>query len=1003
MTSSQVTVVRGGGAIGSQGEGLLDMTRRLGLGGCAFDASDEDAAAAYATYAGGATFGTQPTAISFTGDDFMGVFKDVDDVFSGYKMTFDNLADGLVALGMVGGLALGGAADKIPYTTGAHAYAETTLSAFGRSLIDDANGGAALTTLGISDFIKTLTDDADAATARATLGLVAGTDVQAFDATLLSLASLGTGANKIAYTTGADTWAETALTAFGRSLIDDADAPTSRTTLGLVIGTDVQAYDAELAAFAGLTSAANKLPYFTGSGTAALADFTAFARSLVDDTDAATSRTTLGLVIGTDVQAFDATLNSIAALGTGANKIAYTTGVDTWAETPLTAAGRALIDDADASAMRTTLGVVIGADVQAYNARLASIAASGIVAEMLGESVFDTDNTLAANSNSRIASQSAVKVYVDNSIAALVASSPSTLDTLNELATALGDDPAFATTVSTALGNRLRFDAAQTLSGGQKTQAQANIGLVIGTDVQAQDATLLSLAGLGTGANKIAYTTGVDTWAETALTAFGRSLIDDADASTARTTLGLVIGTDVQAYDAELAAWAGLTSAANKLGYFTGSGTAAVTDFTAFARTLVDDANQAAMQTTLGLVPGTDIQAFDATLLSLATLGTAANKMAYTTGVDTWAETALTAAGRSLIDDADTATMRTTLGLVIGTDVQAYDAELAAVAGLTSAANKLAYFTGSGTAALADLTAAGRALIDDADASAMRTTLGLVIGTDVAALASPTFTGTPILSTAWTFGSSIGMSKSSNLFVSTGGTSGTQWNNNANNAALMTLSDAGILVIGGANVGGEKLTVIGAGGTATAAFKGDTAAAQIIQTWNAAASGTRTLGAFFTGAGATNVGTITSDGTGVTYGSASAEFLPNGKKNKLNIRDMDPEFARQVVRAMAPKHYTHARDKSPGHGMVVEHVNANLKEIGINGEALGFYNMPCKARIGVMDYGKWTPFLAAVANDHDDILGSHHNILGAQAEQIADLKKVVAGLSDEVLKLKNAA
>jgi hypothetical protein len=74
-------------------------------------------------------------------------------------------------------------------------------------------------------------------------------------------------------------------------------------------------------------------------------------------TTASAARTALGLAIGTDVQAFDAGLASIAGLTTAADRMIYTTASDVYAVATLTAAGRAILDDADATAQRTTLGL----------------------------------------------------------------------------------------------------------------------------------------------------------------------------------------------------------------------------------------------------------------------------------------------------------------------------------------------------------------------------------------------------------------------------------------------------------------------------------------------------------------------------------------------------------------------------------------------------------------------------------------------------------------------
>ncbi|HCU5317720.1 TPA: phage tail protein [Escherichia coli] len=110
-----------------------------------------------------------------------------------------------------------------------------------------------------------------------------------------------------------------------------------------------------------------------------------------------------------------------------------------------------------------------------------------------------TNNTQIANT-----------AFVMAAIAALVDSSPDALNTLNELAAALGNDPNFATTMTNALAGK-----------------------------QPKDATLTALAGLATAADRFPYFTGNDVASLATLTKVGRDILAKSTVSAVIEYLGL--------------------------------------------------------------------------------------------------------------------------------------------------------------------------------------------------------------------------------------------------------------------------------------------------------------------------------------------------------------------------------------------------------------------------------------------------------------------------------
>lgn len=245
-------------------------------------------------------------------------------------------------------------------------------------------------TLGTAAYTSSAAYDAAGAAAAAQAAAIAAS--QPLDTDLSAIAALVSAADKLPYATGAGTWTLTSFTTAGRALIDDVDATAQRVTLGLVIGADVQAYDADLTTWAGITPG-------TGVGTALAVNvgsagaFVTFNGALGTPSSGtltnATGLPAAGVVgtalvsaaIGTTVQAYDADLTTWAGVtpGTGvATALAVNVGsagavvlFNGAGGTPSSMTGTNITGIPAAGVTGTALvAAAIGTTVQAYDADL---------------------------------------------------------------------------------------------------------------------------------------------------------------------------------------------------------------------------------------------------------------------------------------------------------------------------------------------------------------------------------------------------------------------------------------------------------------------------------------------------------------------------------------------------------------------------------------------------------------------------------------------------------
>lgn len=171
--------------------------------------------------------------------------------------------------------------------------------------------------------------------------------------------------------------------------------------------------------------------------------------------------------------------NLVAAINEVAAAVAGSSGIDDGTIGTSTSWSSQKTSDEIDAAVGDIIDDVTPSTSTAYSSTMTD---SQIAAAVAGVDLTDLidDTTPSA---STVFSSTKTNASIAAAVAAIIDSAPGALDTLNELAAALGDDANFAATINAALGNRVRVDASQSFTGPQQAQGRANIDAASNTEV----------------------------------------------------------------------------------------------------------------------------------------------------------------------------------------------------------------------------------------------------------------------------------------------------------------------------------------------------------------------------------------------------------------------------------------------------------------------------------------------------------------------------------------